>query len=91
MDGILLVEVTPLAVHNEADVDVPYVLQIHVGVENEQEGSGMARRAGWGAGRLKGILMNEHLEICEAKELHLEGPLHRHELYIPEAETLLTL
>ena len=43
MDGILLVEVTPLAVQDEADVDVPYVLQIHIGVENEQEGSGMAR------------------------------------------------
>ena len=91
MDGILFVEVTPLAVHDEADVDMPYVLQICVDMENEQEGSGMACRAGWGARRLKGILIDEHLEIHKAKALHLEGPPCRHEPYIPEAETLLTL
>ena len=90
-DGILLVEVTPLVVHDEADVDAPYVLQICIGVENEKEGSSMACGAGWGAGRLKGILINEHLEIHEAKALHVEGLLCRHEPYIPKAETLLTL
>ena len=89
-DGILLVEVTPLVAHNEANVDTPYVLQICVGMENEKEGSGMAHRAGQGARRLKGILINECLKICEAKALHLKGPPHRHEPYIPKAETLLT-
>ena len=90
MDGILFIEVTPLVAHDEADVDMPYVLQICIGMENEQEGSGMARRAGWGARRLKGIFINECLKICEAKALHLEGPLCRHEPYFPKEETLLT-
>ena len=50
----------------------------------------MAHGAGWGAGRLKGILIDEYLKIHEAKALHLEGPLCRHEPYVPKAETLLT-
>ena len=91
MDGILLIEVTPLVVHNEANVDALYVPQIHITVENEQDYSGMVHRASWGAGRLKGILIDECLKICEAKALQLEGMLHRHEPYIPEAETLVTL
>ena len=37
MDDILLVEVTPLVAHNEANVDVLYVLQIHVSVKIEKE------------------------------------------------------
>ena len=90
IDGILLIEVTPLAVHDEANVDTPYVLQICVSIENEEEGSGMAHGAGWGARRLKGILINEHLKICEAKALHLKGLLYRHEPYVSKAETLLT-
>ena len=77
--------------HDKADVDAPYVLQIHIGVENEKEDSGMAQRTGWGAGRLKGILVGECLKIHEAKALHLESLLCRHEPYVPKAETLLTL
>ena len=82
--------VTPLVAHDKADVDVSYVLQICISLESEKEGSGMACRAGQGAGRLKGILIDECLEICEAKELHLEGPLCRHGPYVPETDTLLT-
>ena len=85
-----MVEVTPLMPHDEADVDAPYVLQIHIGMENEKEGSGMARRTGRSAGRLKDISIDEHLQIHEAKALHLKGLLHRHEPYVLEAETLLT-
>ena len=90
VDGILLIEVTPLAVHDEADVDALYVLQIHVAVGNEQHCSGVAHGASWGVGRLKGISINERLEICEAKALHLEGMPWRHEPYVPKAQALLT-
>ena len=65
-------------VRDEADVDTLYVLQIHVSVENEKEGSGMAHGAGRGAGRLKGILIDEHLKIHEAKSLHPKGLPHRY-------------
>ena len=90
MDGILFLAVTPMVAHDEADVDVSYVFQVCVSMENEQEGCGLACRAVWGARTLKGILINEHLKIHEAKALNLKGPLHRHEPYIPKAETLLT-
>ena len=91
MDGILLIEVTPLVAHNDADVDTLYVLRIHIAMENEQDCSGMAHGARWGAGRLEGILIDERLKICKAKALHLEGMPRRHEPYIPKAEAPLTL